>query len=224
MTETGAGGGLLDKIFQSIVAADVEATARLVGEAVAAGVDVMQIVEALTNSINTLGAKFEALECFLPELILGANAMEKAMAVLRPELERLQLQVGSSGTVVMANIQGDIHDIGRDIVVTMLRVAGLKVHDLGHDVKSDLIIDKAMEYRAEIIGLSSLLTTSLPYSREVLSLLEARGLRNRFKVIMGGGAVTPEYCRQVGADGYAENAAAAVNLVQQLLAGGAGPW
>lgn len=121
---------------------------------------------------------------------------------------------------MISNIQGDIHDIGRDIVVTMLRVAGFKVEDMGHDVKPTLMIDKAVECDADIIAVSSLLTTSLPFARDVLRLLDARGLRDRFKVIMGGGAVTPEYCEEIGADGYGDNAAAAVKLVHELLTGG----
>ena len=102
----------------------------------------------------------------------------------------------------------------------MLRASGFAVHDLGHDVKSDAIIDKALEHEADIIGLSSLLTTSLPYADDVLRLLKDRGLRDRFKVVMGGGAVTPEYCKKVGADAYGKDAGAAVDLLQNLISEG----
>jgi methylmalonyl-CoA mutase cobalamin-binding domain/chain len=220
LMENGNKERLLQNIHEAIVSADPDTTAAYVKDAVNSGIEVLKIVDALSAGINTLGIRFERMESFLPELILGAGAMEASMEILKPEIEKLELQVGTPGKVVMANIQGDIHDIGRDIVITMMRVAGLNVYDLGHDVKADVIIDKALEYDANVIGVSSLLTTSLPYARELLKLLDARGLRDRFQVIMGGGAVTPEFCQQVGADGYGENAAVAVKLVQNLLSGG----
>ncbi len=210
---------VLQEIYTAMVNIDTERTPGLVEQALASGEDVLKIINALTQGINKVGDKFEAMECFLPELILAADVMENSMAILRPEIARLDMKVGPTGTIAIATVQGDIHDIGRNIVTAMLRASGFTVHDLGHDMKADLIIDKALNLNADIIGLSSLLTTSLPYARDVLHLLEARGLRSRFKVVMGGGAVTPEYCKQVGADGYGRDAASGVKLVQQLLAG-----
>jgi methylmalonyl-CoA mutase cobalamin-binding domain/chain len=219
MTHQEFDDAMLQKIYAAMVAIDTETTPKLVEEALASGQDVLKIMDALTKGINRVGDKFEAMECFLPELILAADAMESSMAILRPEMDRLDMQVGPTGTIAIATVQGDIHDIGRNIVVAMLRASGFTVHDLGHDVKADIIIDKAVELNSDVIGLSSLLTTSLPYARDVLHLLEARELRSRFKVVMGGGAVTPEYCEQVGADGYGRDAASGVKLMQQLLSG-----
>jgi methylmalonyl-CoA mutase cobalamin-binding domain/chain len=210
---------ILLEIYASMVAIDTERTPVLVERALASQQGVMAIVEALTRGINQVGDKFEAMECFLPELILAADIMDKSMAILRPEMAKLDLQVGPTGTIAIATVQGDIHDIGRNIVTAMLRASGFTVHDLGHDVKADAIIDKALDLNADVIGLSSLLTTSLPFARDVLHLLKARGLRDRFRLVMGGGAVTPEYCNQMGADGYARDAAAGVKLMQQLLSG-----
>lgn len=212
-------GQVLQEIYTAMVEIDSERVPKLVDDALTSGYDAAAIIDMLTQGINEVGNKFEAMECFLPELILAADAMENSMTILRPEIEKLDLQVGPTGTIAMATVQGDIHDIGRNIVIAMLRASGFRVHDLGHDVKADTIIDKAVDLKADIIGLSSLLTTSLPYARDVLSLLEVRGLRNNFKVAMGGGAVTPEYCEQIGADGYGRDAASSVKLVQQLLAG-----
>lgn len=211
---------ILQDIFTAIERPDPDETVKAVEKAVNSGINLLEIVETLTDGITKLGDKFERMECFLPELILGADAMDASMKILKPRMDELNLETGPAGTVVISNIQGDIHDIGRDIVVTMLRVAGFKVEDMGHDVKPTLMIDKAVECDADIIAVSSLLTTSLPFARDVLRLLDARGLRDRFKVIMGGGAVTPEYCEEIGADGYGDNAAAAVKLVHELLTGG----
>lgn len=210
---------ILQQIYTAMLEIDTERTPNLVREALTSGEDVLKILNALTKGINKVGDRFEAMECFLPELILAADAMERSMTILRPEMDKLNLSAGPTGTIVIATVQGDIHDIGRNIVTAMLRASGFSVQDLGHDLKADTIIDKALDLNADIIGLSSLLTTSLPYARDVIQLLEARRLRDRFKVVMGGGAVTPEYCGQVGADGYARDAASGVKLMQQVLAG-----
>jgi corrinoid protein of di/trimethylamine methyltransferase len=211
---------ILQSIRTAIETPDPEETVKAVEKAVDADVAPLDVVNALTEGITVLGDKFERMECFLPELILGADAMDASMKLLKPKMEEMNLETGPAGTVVISNIQGDIHDIGRDIVVTMLRVAGYQVEDMGHDVKANAMIEKALECDADIIAVSTLLTTSLPFAKEVLSLLDARGLRDRFKVIMGGGAVTPEYCEEIGADGYGDNAAAAVKLVKELISGG----
>ena len=210
---------LLQQIYSSLVNIDGEAVPHLVQEALKEGEDVLKIIDALTKGLKTVGDKFETMEYFLPQLILSADIMNEAMAILRPEIDRLDLAVGPTGTIVIAQVQGDIHDIGRNIVVAMLRASGFNIHDLGNNMPADVIIDKALELNADIIGLSSLLTTSLPFAKEVPRLLEARGLRDRFKVVMGGGAVTPEYCQNHGADGYGKDAAAAVKLMEQLLNG-----
>ncbi len=210
---------ILNEIYESMVQVDEDKTVELVQKALDSGTDVLKITNALTAGITTVGEKFEVLEYFLPELIIAGNAMERSMEVLQPEIEKLDLHVGETGTIVMANLQGDIHDIGRSIVSMMLRVSGFKVHDLGHDVRADAVIDAALNVNADVIGLSSLLTTSLPFARDVLELLKERGVRDRFKVIMGGGAVTPEYCDQVGVDGYAADAVGATKLMQRLTSG-----
>ncbi|MGI6684131.1 MAG: cobalamin B12-binding domain-containing protein [Bacillota bacterium] len=208
---------LLKEICASMVAINEEETEKLVNKALAEGTDVLKIVAALTEGINKVGDKFELMEYFLPELIMAAEIMQKIMATLKPEIEKMNVSTGSNVGIVVANIQGDIHDIGRQILCTILSVSGFKVYDLGHDVKADKIIDKALEVNANIIGLSTLLTTSLPFAVDLFKLLEERKLRDRFKVIMGGGAVTQEYAQQVGADGYGRDARAAVKVVEELM-------
>ncbi len=208
----------LKRITEAMVALETDAVPKLVQEALASGCSAQSIVDALTVGINTVGEKFEAMEYFLPELITAADAMDESMEILRPAFTLEDAAVGNKGTIVLAQVQGDIHDIGRSILTAMLRAAGFTVHDLGHDVMPDLVIDKALEFDADVIGLSALLTTSLPFGEQVPRLLDARGLRERFRVAMGGGAVTPEYATRVGADGYAEDAGAAVKLMHQLVA------
>lgn len=209
----------LQGIYDAMVDIDAEKTPKLAEEAFHDGNDVLKIVDALTKGINKVGDQFEAMERFLPELIIAAGIMDEAMAFLRPELEKLDLDNGISGTVVVANLQGDIHDIGRKIASVMLKASGFVLHDLGSDVKPDVIIDKAVELNADVIGLSSLLTTSLPFAKDTLSLLKERGLRDRFKVVMGGGAVTPDYTEAIQADGYCKDAAHAVRVVSEIIRG-----
>jgi dimethylamine corrinoid protein len=209
----------LKRITEAMVALETDAVPKLAEDALGSGYPAQSIVDALTVGINTVGEKFEAMEYFLPDLIMAAGAMDESMDILRPALTRDDVAVGKKGTIVLAQVQGDIHDIGRNIMTAMLRAAGFTVHDLGHDLKPDLIIDKALDCNADVIGLSSLLTTSLPFAEQVPRLLVARDLRARFQVAMGGGAVTPEYAVRAGADGYAENAGAGVKLMHQLVAG-----
>jgi len=210
---------LLQEIYNAMVEIDSDNAPALAKKALQNEVDVLQIVDALTKGINTVGDRFEAMECFLPELIIAAGLMNEAMEFLRPELDKRDLSVGASGTIVVANLQGDIHDIGRNIATVMLQASGFVVHDLGHDVKPDLIIDKAVELKADVIGLSSLLTTSLPYAKDTINLLKERGLREKFKVVMGGAAVTPDYCTSIQADGYCKDAAQGIKVISSLISG-----
>jgi methanogenic corrinoid protein MtbC1 len=211
---------LKESIFESMVAIDQERTPALVSEAVESGEDVIEIVDALTRGLKVVGEDFENLDRYLPELITAAQTMEECMGILRPKLEELDIEQGPGATIVMAQVEGDIHDIGRNIVNTMWRLAGFEVHDLGHDVKSSVIVDKAEEVGADIIGLSTLLTTSLPFCRDVVRMLDARDLRSRYKVIIGGGATTPGFVETIGADGCAPDAVSAVALVQNIIDGG----
>lgn len=211
---------LLEKITASVIDTDEGDSAELAQQALDEGINVFTIVDALTAGIEELGRQFENLECFLPELILGGNAMEAAMKVLQPELEKNVQKAEQPICLVVGNLQGDIHDIGREILGTMLRVAGFTVHDLGNNVKASDFVEKAIEYKADFIGLSSLLTTSLPFAKDVLSILEATGKRGEIKVIMGGGAVTKEYVEQIGADGYSGTAVECVEMVKKMYAEG----
>ncbi len=209
---------LLEKISEGIYDPESEVDVdELTKQALAEKIPVLTIVDALTRGISILGDKFDSMDVFLPELIVGANMMEDAMKILTPEIEKLsQDNTAIPVKIVVANLQGDIHDIGREILCTMFRVAGFTVDNLGNDMKAGDIIDQAIAKDADFIGLSSLLTTSLPFAKDVISLLKARNLRDRFKVLMGGGAVTPDYVNKIGADGYSTTATEAVKLITRM--------
>ena len=213
----------LEKIRQAVIEGDDEAAPQATEDALAAGVDPLAILnDGLMKGADVVGERFESGEYFLPELMLTGRALKAAMAVLDPSLkiryaENPELQK-QAGTVVIATIHRDIHDIGKNMVSSMLTASGFEVHDMGVDVPIKSMLAKAREVNADIIACSALLTTSMPIMRDLLKLMEATGERDQFKVMVGGAPVTPEYAREIGSDGTADNAVAAVQLAQQLIA------
>lgn len=209
---------LREQIYQAVVAGDREATTEAVTKALRAGEAPLSLIsEVLTPSIREVGERFGQGEMFLPELILAAEAMEAAVKVLQPYLEARQEQVESPGRVVMATVQGDIHDIGKNIVCALLRANGFTVLDLGRDVAAREIVSKAEEFRADIIGLSALLSTTLPYCRDTVRLLEEKGIRHKYRVFIGGGAATPQYAEQIHAEYGGPHAEVAVSNMLKAL-------
>ncbi len=210
--------GLLDRITNSIVEGDPDRTLRLTEEAVSAGLPPLRIIEgALTPGMTIVGDKFGAGEYFLPNLLIAAKAMQGAMGHLEPLLRDSGEQVKSKGTVVIGTVSGDIHEIGKSLVATMLTANGFEVHDLGVDVDTEAFVEKVGELQADILGLSALLTTTMTRQREVIEALEGAGLRERVRVILGGAPVTAGWSAEIGADGYAEDAMGAVRLSESLL-------
>jgi methylmalonyl-CoA mutase cobalamin-binding domain/chain len=170
-------------------------------------------------SMKIIGQRFEILEIFLPEMVIAADIVQQVNdQVLNPAIEEDKSnQVISAGKVLLATVQGDLHDIGKNMVDMMLQVNGYQVFNLGIDVPADKVIERAEAENVDIIGLSALLTTTLPYMKEVISFIEGKGVRNKYKVIVGGAAPTPEYAQTIGADGYGRNAADAVELCNQIM-------
>jgi len=204
-------------IYQSIVDGDQDAAVQAVQAALAEGEAPLGLIEQVLNpALKEVGDRFDRGEMYLPELILAAEAMQGAIDLLQPILEASKQRIESSGRVVMATIQGDIHDIGKNIVCALLRANGFSVLDLGRDVPAAAIVDKAVEFKADIVGMSALLSTTLPYCRDTVRLLEERGLRDKFKVFVGGGPVTPEFAQAIGA-GYAPHAEAAVTAMLKAM-------
>jgi methylmalonyl-CoA mutase cobalamin-binding domain/chain len=211
------GNEILQKIYKGMADIDNESVLSSVDKALSDGINVLDIIDSLRQGLKEVGDQFEKMIRFLPELILAADLMQEVMKKVEPELKKQDIDNGPSATIVLANIKGDIHDIGRSILGAVLKASGFNVVDLGHDVKAAAIVEGAIDNKADIIGLSSLLTTSLPFAEEVMKLLKDRGLRDKFKVVMGGGAVTPEYCKKVGADAYGKDAGSAVPMLQKLM-------
>jgi trimethylamine corrinoid protein len=211
---------ILEKVRQAIIDGESEETRNYAQQALKAGLNAMQVFdEGIVAGADYVGQKFETGEYFLPELMLTGRAIKAAMEILTPALEAKGLDQGrhQSGIIVIATIQTDIHDIGKNIVASMLTASGFQVIDLGVDVPVKEIINRAKAENADIIACSALLTTSMPYMRDLISLLEAMGERQRFKVIIGGASITPEICASIGADGTAPNALEAVRLAKKLV-------
>jgi corrinoid protein of di/trimethylamine methyltransferase len=211
---------LLEQIRLAIIDGDDAAAALNVRSALESDMDPLRVLnEGLMVGAGEVGRRFDLGEVFLPELMLTGRALKAAMEVLQPSLLKIYASDGSQarGRIVIATIQTDIHDLGKSLVASMLLAAGFDVTDLGVDVPLKTIIDKAEEVGASVIALSSLLTTSMPYSGDLIELLKARGLRQKYRVIVGGASVTPEWAERIGADGTAGNAIDAVQLVRTLL-------
>jgi methanogenic corrinoid protein MtbC1 len=166
--------------------------------------------------MSIVGEKFARLEYYLPELMRCADATKAAMEVLRPHLGKGQA-AGGRGSIVLGTIQGDLHDLGKNIVRTMLEAAGFTVHDLGCNVPVRQFVDQAEQQRADIIAASAILTTTMAYMPDLVGLVGETGARGRFKIMLGGAPVTPEFAAKAGADGYGENAAQAVDVAKNLL-------
>jgi len=208
---------LLPKMNEAIVAGDRETAAALAEEAIRTGLDLLEVIEqGYVPGIQKVGELWEQGEYFLPELISSAEAMKAAMAHLDPELKRRNIGARMGGRVVIGTVEGDIHDIGKNLVASMLQAGGFEVYDLGADVKLERFIDKAEEVGAAMICLSALLTTTMTNQKRLIGLLRERGLRDKYKVLVGGAPASRKWAEEIGADGYAENAVAAVKLAKSV--------
>jgi len=209
---------LLDQIRQAVIESDAEKTVELTRQAIDAGLQPLEIInQGLVHGMQIVGEKYESGEYFLPHLIIAADGMKKAMALLEPELQSRGQQAEKLGTVVIGTVHGDIHEIGKTLVGTMLSANGFEVHDLGVDVKVEDFINKARETQANAIGMSALLTTTMTVQRDVIEALVNSGMRSSVKVVVGGAPVTAEWAERIGADGHADDAVAAVSLLKKLL-------
>jgi corrinoid protein of di/trimethylamine methyltransferase len=203
---------------QSVIDGDTDQVTLLAQRSLDLGIDPLDAInQGFVRGVNYVGEQFALGEMFLPDLVMGGEAMKAAVALLEPEMVRRGSQRASLGTVVLGTVTGDIHEIGKTLVQTMLSATGFQVHDLGVDVPTELFVAKAREVNADIVGLSALLTTTMPAQRLVVQALEREGLRPRVKVIVGGAPVTREWAAAIGADGYGEDAIAAVTLAKALM-------
>ncbi len=209
---------LFKKMASSIIDGDSDQAVALAKESVGAGIDPLDaITKGFVVGVNTVGEAFGRGDAFLPELVMAGEAMKAAVTTLDPEMKKRGTERKMLGKVVIATVEGDIHEIGKSLVATMLGASGFEVFDLGVDTASDKIIGKALEVNADIIAMSALLTTTMVKQREVIEELEKEGLRSKVKVMVGGAPVTREWVSTIGADGYSEDAIGAVMLAKKLL-------
>ncbi|MFX1379078.1 MAG: B12-binding domain-containing protein [Promethearchaeota archaeon] len=206
-----------EKISTAIVNLDEEQAVGYANKAIKEDMRLLDVIEkGFAAGIRKVGELWEEGEFFLPELMRGAQIMQNCLDLLIPHLKSNSEKI-SRGTIVIATIEGDIHSIGKTIVGTMLRAYGYEVYDLGADVPVERIVEEAIEKRADIIGVSALLTTTMTGQRKVIELLREKNLESKFKVILGGAPVTKTWVEECKADGFAENAVDAVRLVKSLL-------
>jgi corrinoid protein of di/trimethylamine methyltransferase len=209
---------LFKAMAQSIIDGDAEVAEKLARQAVEQGIDPLEAInQGFVIGVNQVGSEFSCGNAFLPELVMAGEAMKAAVSTLEPEMNRRGTSRTMLGKVVLATIQGDIHDIGKTLVGTMLSAAGFQVYDLGVDVPVMKLVEKAREVDADIIGVSALLTTTMVRQRDVVEALEDMGLRARIKVMVGGAPVTGEWVKEIGADGYSEDAIGAVSVAKKLV-------
>lgn len=212
---------IIEMIAATVIDGDREKSIKeLVSNALAQDLDPTDILEnGLRKGIDVVGKKFEQMEIFLPEMVRSADAMMVGVDVLRPSFEAMKngSSIKKEGTIVIGTVHHDLHDIGKNIVSTFLEISGFEVYDLGLDIPAADFVDKAEEKGADIIALSALLSTTIPYMRDVIDELNHRGLRSKYLVIVGGGIITQEFADEIGADGYGKDFTAAVQISKELV-------
>ncbi|MGB8983071.1 MAG: corrinoid protein [Anaerolineales bacterium] len=209
---------LFKEMAQSIIDGESEQAVALAKKSIELQMPPLDaITKGFVVGVNYIGDQFGKGEAFLPELVMAGEAMKAAVATLEPELVKLGEAREVLGRVVLATVEGDIHEIGKTLVGTMLSASGFEVFDIGVDAPAEKIIGKALEVNANIIGMSALLTTTMVRQREVIEELDKEGLRPRIKVLVGGAPITRDWAEKIKADGTSEDAIGAVKLAKQLL-------
>ena len=206
----------LKQIAENLIQGKAEKVKELVQKAVDEGEDVEKILnEALLAGMSVVGDKFKRNEFYVPEVLIAARAMKAGMEVIRPFLA--QKNIKGEGTVVIGTVKGDLHDIGKNLVGMMLEGAGFEVVDLGVDIPAEKFVEEIKKTDAQIVGMSALLTTTMPAMKDVIAALTKESVRKNVKVMIGGAPVTQDYADEIGADGYAPDAASAVDKAKQLI-------
>jgi len=211
---------ILARMEKAIIEGHKQEAETLAREALEEKMDLLEVIEkGYVRGIQKVGDLWERGDYFLPELITSAECMKAAMSILQPELEKAQLRAQSRGKVIIGTVEGDIHDIGKNLVASMLAANGFDVLDLGSDVKLETFVEKAEEENADFICLSALLTTTMLGQKRVIEILKEKNLSPRIKVLVGGAPANQKWAEDIGADGYGENAMKAVKVAQDISRG-----
>jgi corrinoid protein of di/trimethylamine methyltransferase len=209
---------ILDNLADSVINGEQEKAAATAKKALAAGLDPYEAIsEGLMKGMAKVGDDFSKLKIYLPEVMMAADAMNAALGILEPAALKRGGKKVKKSKVVIGTIYGDIHDIGKNIVAMLLKANGFEVYDLGREVPVDTMIKKSEEVGADVIAASTLLSTSMPYMEDLISLLKDKGIRKKFIVMVGGGPVTREWAKEIGADGYGDDGDEAVKVAKELL-------
>jgi 5-methyltetrahydrofolate--homocysteine methyltransferase len=207
---------VLQKLYNAVLEGDFDGVKTNVPAALEAGLDPNVVLnEGMIAAMREVGARFEAGDYYVPEMLIAARAMQSGMTLLKPHLQKSDQK--SNGRVLIGTVKGDLHDIGKNLVGLMLEGAGYEIIDLGVDVPAEEFVKKVIELKPDVVGMSALLTTTMQSMRTTLDALTAAGLRNNIKVIVGGAPVTDAFARQIEADGFSPDASRAVNLVNELI-------
>jgi len=207
----------LKKLYDAILVGNAKVAKEITEKAIAEGVDPQALVQQhMIPAMDEVGRRYEANEYFVPELLIAARAMKASLGLIRPLLAAKGAE--PAGRVVVGTVKGDLHDIGKNLVAAMLEGAGFEVIDLGVDVTPEKFINAAKEKKAHVIAMSALLTTTMSSMKTTVEAMKAAGVRNNFKVMIGGAPVTQKYADEIGADGYSSNANGAVALARKLVA------
>ncbi len=211
---------ILRDLKQAVENCDVEAAREAAKKALEAGIDpILAIEEGAAKGVREVGEKFQRGEVFLPHLVMAGDAMTEALGILEKAIPKEKAKLAKHGTIVIGTVEGDIHDIGKNIVAALLIAAGFEVHDIGKDVPPGRFIEKALEVDADIIAASALMTITMPAQRDLVEEVKRRGLKGRPKFVIGGGSVYPEWAKEIGADGYGKDAVEAVEIMRRLIEG-----
>ncbi|MGD0878342.1 MAG: corrinoid protein [Anaerolineales bacterium] len=207
---------ILQNIQEKVIEGEMTEAVALVKEAIQQKLPAEQILnEGLIAAMNEVGRRFENGEFYIPEMLIAARTMQAALAILKPSLA--QSGMHATGKVVIGTVQGDLHEIGKNLVATMLEGAGFEIIDLGTDVPPEKFVDAVRDQQADLVGISALLTTTMNSMRRTIEALEKAGLRQKVKIMIGGAPVTEAFSKEIGADGYSPDASRAVALARLLM-------
>lgn len=209
---------IFENLEKAIIDGDQDVAKENAQTAINEGIDPLVVVDqGLSKGMEVVGARFEKGDAFLPELLMAASTFDAAMEILKPVIEANKQKISKLGTFLLATVKGDLHNIGKDIVATVLETKGFEVVDIGIDQSTLNIIEAAQKNKVDFIGLSSVMTTTMPYQKELTDTLTEMGLRKKYFVLVGGGPVTQKWADEIGADGYGDTAVDAVNVAKHLL-------